>query len=120
MVLSDFELVNFSGAILDGAELDGSNLNGAIFKGASLKGANFRSVLVGKNSGDSKKTYLPTRLINANMENADLTNAHLKETLCDKIRLKGGIFTGAKFEKCSMSDEIALLVSKQGATVIPK
>ena len=54
------------------------------------------------------------------MENADLTDAHLKETLCDNIRLKGGILTGAKFEKCTMSDEIARFVSKQGATVIPQ
>ena len=55
---------------------------------------------------------------NANMQNADLTDADLKETLCDNIRLKGGVLTGAKFEKCTMSDEIARFVSKQGATVI--
>ena len=75
-------------------DLDGANLNVAIFKGASMKGANFRSVLIGKKTNDSKETYLPTRLIDANMENADLTDAHLKETLCDNIRLKGGILTG--------------------------
>ena len=52
------------------------------------------------------------------MQNADLTDADLKETLCDNIRLKGGVLTGAKFEKYTMSDEIARFVSKQGATVI--
>jgi hypothetical protein len=49
-----------------------------------------------------------------------VTHAHLEGAQCDKIQLQGGIMTGAKFGKCSMSDEIARQVAEQGAIVIPK
>ena len=109
--------VKLQGAQLEGADFRTSNLESADLRGANLSGANFSgAILRDCNMGPliiDEQRRLPTQLVEANLQRADLRGANLAQAVLDRADLSGARLDGADLAGASMTltrDDVADLV----------